>query len=267
MVAPFRRRSARPGCAGTSHTERTVLSPSQTAPRDTAFIDSILRLQPKLAAFDCDGTLWSGDAGETFFAWEQEEKLVPDDVMAKMQARYADYKAGKVEEDVMCGELVTMHKSMIETDVQRAATRFFDLNFADLIFPEMRELVERLQSQGCDVWAVSSSNEWLIRAGMRHFGIPRDHILAASVKIEKMRVTDQLIRIPSGDGKPKALREVVKKNPDAAFGNSRWDLDMLEIAKHPFAINPNPDLEKIARERGWAVHFPEAQRRSTAHGC
>jgi phosphoserine phosphatase len=237
------------------------VSPSIVADRANAFIDSILSLQPKVAVFDCDGTLWSGDAGETFFAWEQEEKLVPDDILSVMRARYADYKAGTVEEDVMCGELVTMHKGMIEAEVQRAATRFFDSNFVEQIFPEMRELVQRLLAQGCDVWAVSSTNEWVIRAGMRHFGIARDHILAATVKIEKMRVTDQIVRIPSGDGKPKAIHEVIKKSPDAAFGNSRWDTDMLAIAQHAFAINPNPDLEKTARERGWGVYFPRPKSR------
>ena len=234
------------------------MSPSKIADRANGFIDSILRLEPQVAVFDCDGTLWSGDAGETFFAWEEEEKVVSDDIVRSMRARYADYKAGKVAEEVMCGELVTMHKGMIEAEVQRAATRFFDLNLVEQIFPEMRELVQRLQAKGCDVWAVSSSNEWVVRAGMRHFGIERDHILAASVKIEKMRITDQLVRIPSGDGKPKAVHEVIRKTPDAAFGNSRWDADMLAMARHAFAINPNPDLEKTAREQGWNVYFPQA---------
>ena len=232
------------------------MSPSKTVDRASAFIDSILTLEPKVAVFDCDGTLWSGDAGETFFAWEQEENVVAEESMRAMRARYADYKAGNVVEEVMCAELVTMHKGLIEADVQRAATRFFDLNFVEQIFPEMRELVQRLQAQGTDVWAVSSTNEWVIRAGMRHFGIARDHILAAAVKIDKMRITDKVVRIPSGDGKPLAIREVVKKVPDAAFGNSRWDRDMLEVAKHPYAINPNPDLKEIALARGWPVYFP-----------
>jgi HAD superfamily phosphoserine phosphatase-like hydrolase len=232
------------------------VSLSKTVDRASAFIDSILDLHPKFAVFDCDGTLWSGDAGETFFAWEQEENLVPTETMRAMRARYAHYKAGDVAEEVMCAELVTMHRGLIEADVQRAATRFFDLNFAEQIFPEMRELVQRLQAQGCDVWAVSSTNEWVIRAGMRHFGIPRDHILAAAVKIDNMRITDQVVRIPSGDGKPMAIREVVKKDPDAAFGNSRWDRGMLEIAKYPYAINPNPDLKETALARGWTVYFP-----------
>ena len=61
---------------------------------------------------------------------------------------------------------------------------------------------------------------------------------------------------PSGDGKPKAIRKTVKKKLDAAFGNSRWDADMLAIARHPFAVNPNPDLEKIAEEKGWQIYWP-----------
>src|SRR6201987_2948242 len=175
------------------------------------FIESVLRLKPRVAAFDCDGTLWSGDAGESFFSWEIGEKLVSDQIAAQMQARYADYKRGNVPEDVMCGEMVTMHRGMIEADVQRAATRFFDLQFAEKIFPEMRSLVRQLQEQGCDVWAVSSTNEWVIRAAMRHFGIARDHILAAAVKIHQMRITDSLVQIPSGDGKPEVIRKVIKK--------------------------------------------------------
>ena len=156
----------------------------------------------------------------------------------------------------MCGEMVTMHRGMIEADVQRAATRFFDLYFIEKIFPEMRFLVRQLIKQGCEVWAVSSTNDWVIRAGMRHFGVPRDHVLAASVEIDNLRITDRLIRIPSGPGKPEAILDVVKRKPDAAFGNSRWDADMLTLAGQPFAINPNPDLEKLALERGWVVYFP-----------
>jgi phosphoserine phosphatase len=235
---------------------RNIVSTSIPTERSQAFVESILRLQPRVAAFDCDGTLWSGDAGEGFFAWEIEEKLVADDIAQAMRARYADYRAGKVAEELMCGEMVTMHRGLIEPDVQRAATRFFDLHFVERIFPEMRRLVAQLLAQGCDVWAVSSTNEWVIRAAVRHFGIARDHVLAASVAIGNMRITDRLIRVPSGDGKPKAIREAVKRDLDTAFGNSRWDADMLAMARHPFVINPNPDLEAMARERGWPLYFP-----------
>src|SRR3954470_21347976 len=73
------------------------------------FIDHVLRLGLRVAAFDCDGTLWSGDAGETFFRWEMKEGVVSDEVAEGMRARYVEYKAGIVSEDDMCGEMVTMH--------------------------------------------------------------------------------------------------------------------------------------------------------------
>ena len=221
------------------------------------FLDSVLRLRPLVAAFDCDGTLWSGDAGETFFDWEIKKSIVSADVARSIRARYAEYKAGKVSEEEMCGEMVTMHRGLRESALMDAGEDFFNHAFPSQIFPEMRDLVQQLREAGCEVWAVSSSNEWVIRAGMKHFGIAENRILATAVEVEGGLITDRLIRIPSGPGKPKALREVVKKDIDAAFGNSRWDTEMLAVAKHAFAVNPNPDLEATARQRGWTLYFPD----------
>jgi len=231
---------------------------AQTQPLTTdQFLDSVLRTQPRTAAFDCDGTLWSGDAGVTFFEWELERGLVSAQVARSMRARYAEYMAGQVSEDAMCGEMVTMHHGLSESRVMEAASEFFEHAFPGQIFPELRELVQRLQHGGCEVWAVSSSNEWVIRAGMKHFGIPDERILASKVEIDDGIVSDRLVRVPSGPGKPQALREVVGKPVDAAFGNARWDTEMLAMAGRAFAVNPNPDLETVARQRGWTVYFPD----------
>jgi HAD superfamily phosphoserine phosphatase-like hydrolase len=222
------------------------------------FLDSILRLELRVAAFDCDGTLWSGDAGERFFDWElREGDIIPEAVVHPMRERYAAYKRGEVVESAMCGELVTMHQGSSELKIMDAASRFFDDFFVGQIFPEMRELVRRLQESGCEVWVVSSSNEWVIRAGMRQFGVPESRILATKPELDNGIITNRLIRVPTGAGKPKALCEAVKKEIDAAFGNSRWDTEMLAMSKHAFAINPNPDLESAARQRGWRIYFPE----------
>ena len=222
-----------------------------------SFLDSVLRLQPRLAVFDCDGTLWAGDAGEGFFDWELERGVVSDEIVRWARPRYADYKAGKVDEDTMCGEMVTMHRGLTEAAVQRAATQYFDENCVGQFFPEMRELIDRLQQSGCDVWAVSSTNEWVIRAGMKYCGIAPDHILAAAVRIENGIVTDQLVRVPSGEGKPLAIRDAIRKVPDAAFGNSRWDAEMLAMSRHGFAVNANPDLAKMAQVQGWMIYQPD----------
>jgi HAD superfamily phosphoserine phosphatase-like hydrolase len=222
------------------------------------FLESVLQLAPPVAAFDCDGTLWSGDAGEAFFDWEIKNQVVSAEVAQAMRARYAEYKAGTVSEEEMCGEMVTMHRGIHEAVMMKAASDFMTHAFPGYVFPEMQELVTRLRENGCEIWAVSSSNEWVIRAGMKAFGIADNRILATKVDLENGVVTDRLVRIPSGPGKPKVLREIVKKTIDAAFGNSRWDAEMLGIAEHAYAVNPNPDLEATARQRGWTIYFPES---------
>jgi phosphoserine phosphatase len=230
-------------------------------PLTNEFLDSILQLMPRIAAFDCDGTLWSGDLGERFFDWElRQGDVVSAELDRPMRDRYAAYKRGEVDETTMCGEMVTMHRGVSEERLLSAVARFFDEFFIEQIFPEMRELVGRLRETGCDVWAVSSTNEWAIRAGMKYFGIPENHILAANVELDRGIATDRLIRVPSGSGKPEALREIGRKDIDIAFGNSRWDTEMLAMAKHAVAVNPNPDLETIAKERGWQIYFPEGTR-------
>jgi HAD superfamily phosphoserine phosphatase-like hydrolase len=231
-----------------------------TTENSSHLIDSVLSVNPKLAVFDCDGTLWSGDAGERFFDWELKRGAVLEDVVRWARARYADYRAGKVSEDDMCGDMVTIHKGLKESDVLALAREFFEKYFVGRIFPVMKQLVSGLQQAGCDVWAVSSSNEWVIREAMPHIGIVQENILAASAAVENGVITGRLIRVPSGPGKPKAILEEIGHVPDVAFGNSRWDADMLTLARFPVAVNPNPDLEKMAKERSWTVYWPDGTR-------
>lgn len=227
----------------------------------TEFIESVLSLKPLTAAFDCDGTLWSADAGEGFFAWELERGrgLVPEPIARWARSRHADYEAGRVAEEVMCGEMITMHRGLREEVVQQACDAYFSQAIGASIFPEMRELVRRLLDSGCNVWAVSSSSQWIIRYAMPYFGIPQSHILATETAVENGIITDRLIRVPSGPGKPEAIRQVIHGALDCAFGNSIWDREMLDMSKHPFAINPNPNLKEIAVAKGWRVYQPDAR--------
>jgi phosphoserine phosphatase len=220
------------------------------------FADSILALRPRVAVFDCDGTLWSGDSGSDYFYWEMERGLIAPEIARQITARNQDYKAGKVGEEDMCGEMVTIHAGIAMQTLEESAEEFFPAMVEKRIFPEMLRLTRELNSIGCEVWAVSSTNDWVVREGVKRFGIPGRRVLAAAVHIEDGRATDRLIRVPSGPGKAEAIHEVLRKQVDVCFGNSVHDLAMLEIALHPFAVNPNPDLEKIAQERSWQVYWP-----------
>jgi phosphoserine phosphatase len=228
-------------------------------PATSAFVQSVLDLQPRLAVFDCDGTLWSGDAGEAFFFWAMEHGLMARDVAAWAVYRYRDYKAGKVDEETMCGEMVTLHAGFSVEELERGAEEFFRKKIAMHIFPAMQELTLQLAERGCEIWAVSSTNEWVVRAGVRGFGISQDHVLAACAAIEDGRCSSRLLMVPTDEGKAILLRERLPDGAiDVAFGNTVHDAAMLSLARHAFAISPEHSLESIARERGWNVYHFES---------
>ena len=43
------------------------------------FERQVLENKPKVAVFDCDGTLWGGDSGNGFMVWSIAEGLVSRD--------------------------------------------------------------------------------------------------------------------------------------------------------------------------------------------
>jgi len=225
--------------------------------RGEEFIGSVLRLQPTTAVFDCDGTLWDGDMGAAFFYWEIEQGLVPKRVAQWALPRYDEYKAGRVDEETMCGEMVTIHATLPEERIMAAARRFFELEVRRRIFPEMQRLTRRLSESGCAIWAVSSTNEWVIRAAAPELSIPEKHILAACVHIEDGCATDRLMQVPTDEAKAVVLRKYVGSAVDAVFGNSIHDAAMMGLARHAFAIKPNPDLESLACAQGWTVYRPD----------
>jgi len=148
-----------------------------------------------------------------------------------------------------------------EKDIRALAAELFRTVIEPRIFPEMRELTYRLADDGCQVWAVLSTNNWSIEAPPRAFASPgaRHRPRASRSKSLRHRPPSAGPTDDELEGNP--IQELIGCRVDAIFGNSIHDLAMLETTPHPFAVNPNPDLEKIARTRGWTVYQPT----STTH--
>jgi phosphoserine phosphatase len=140
--------------------------------------------------------------------------------------------------------------------MRRAAAVFFESRVEQNIFPEMLALVEELRGKGVDIWAVSSTNNWVIEEGMRRFGIGTERVLAACVEVKDGVVTDVLRDVPTDEGKVAALGRAGVMAPDAVFGNSVHDAAMLEIARRAFPVNPSPALVERSAEKGWPVYYP-----------
>ena len=222
------------------------------------FHRAVLALTPRVAVFDCDGTLWSGDAGYGFMLWSIETGLVSRNAADWIDSRYRLYRTGEISEIAICGEMVQLYTGLEEAELRRAAATFFRKEIHPHIFPEMQRLIADLRSGGCEIWAVSSTNNWVIEEGVRDFGIPPEKILSARVAVIDGRITSTLIDVPTDEGKALSLQRVDRAQPDAVFGNSIHDAAMLALARAPFAVNPTPALLEIAAERNWPVFIPHA---------
>jgi HAD superfamily phosphoserine phosphatase-like hydrolase len=233
------------------------MQPSITAPLSTeGFFEAVLSLRPAVAVFDCDGTLWSVDTGYDFMLWSIAEGIVSRSASDWIDSRYRLYRAGEVSEIAMCGEMVQLYDGLRESEIRQAAAVFFRTRVTGTIFPEMQRLIRSLQSSGADLWAVSSTNNWVIEEGLRGFGILPSRILAARAEVVDGVITSKLADVPSDEGKALSLARAGIVSPEAVFGNSIHDAAMLEIAQHPFAVNPSPELQQLAGRNGWPVYFP-----------
>jgi phosphoserine phosphatase len=218
----------------------------------------VLESRPRVAVFDCDGTMWSGDSGYGFMVWTLEQGLVSRSTSDWIDTRHRAYLAGKVSEEKICGEMVQVYAGLYERELRDAAERYVSEFVRSLVFPEIASLIEKLRAMDVELWAVSSTNKWVVSAGVRELGIPAERVLAAEVAAVNGIITDTLVDVPTDEGKAEALKRVGLAKPDAVFGNSIHDLAMLEIAANPFPVNPSPALLEAATKNGWGYFVPRA---------
>lgn len=188
--------------------------------------------------------------------WSMESGMLSREAGDWMDARYRAYLRGEVPELAICGEMVQIYRDLRETELRQAAHTFFESVIRPQIFPEMYALCQRLLEKGVTLWAVSSTNNWVIEDAVQHFGIPPERVLAACVRCSDGRATNELLDVPTDEGKAASLLRHGIGNPDAVFGNSIHDAAMLAIAKHPFAVNPTAALVELASVQGWPVFQP-----------
>jgi phosphoserine phosphatase len=216
----------------------------------------VLESKPRVAVFDCDGTIWGGDSGYGFMIWSIEQGLVSRSTSDWIDTRHRAYLAAQVTELQICGEMVQMYSGLHEAELREAAARYVSEVVRPRVFPEIESLLAALQNAGTELWAVSSTNKWVVSEGVREFGIPENRVLAAEVSVKAGIIGGDIVDVPTDEGKAASLKRVGLDRPDAVFGNSIHDLAMLEIAKNAFPVNPSPALLEASAKNGWGYFRP-----------
>jgi phosphoserine phosphatase len=114
--------------------------------------------------------------------------------------------------------------------------------------------MEMHKAAGRDVVIVSSAGEEVVAPIGEMLGA--DRVLATQLVVEDGRYTGEIARYTYGPGKATAIRDLAARRgydlTDCfAYTDSATDVPMLETVGHPFAVNPDRALRRIAAERGW----------------
>ena len=125
-----------------------------------------------------------------------------------------------------------------------------------LVYDEAVSLIEEHQLEGRDVIIVSASGAEVVEPIGEMLGA--DGVIATRMEIEDGKYTGEIGYYAYAQNKATAIEELAKEkgydlSRSYAYSDSVTDVHMLEIVGHPYAVNPDRELRKIAASRGWPV--------------
>jgi HAD superfamily hydrolase (TIGR01490 family) len=132
-----------------------------------------------------------------------------------------------------------------------------------LLYAEPAELLERHRARGERIYIVSASLLEIVRYVADDLGF--DGAVGSTCEIIDGVYTGRSLRPCYGEYKAAAVRELAARErinltASTGYSDSHTDTAFLETVGHPFAINPDQKLRKIAQERHWPVlHFEKLQ--------
>ena len=237
-----------------------------------ALLEQDLAREPGGAiAVDGDGTLWSGDIGEDFFAAllddgkidaaaqtalarEAEAEQIDSSGNGVDIARriYAGYHAGTFPEERVCEIMAWAFAGWKLEDVDAFASRVLDrVGLEGRLHGEAMRIVEWARERGVATYLVSASPRAIVEQAARRVRIDLANVASATEERDaKGIVVSSVVRpIPYGPGKVMHLRAKLGARPlYAALGDNAFDVPMLREARIPIAVRPKPRLVERASE-------------------
>lgn len=222
--------------------------------------------EPRVAAFDADGTLWATDMGENFFNYQIQKKLVP--MPEDPWTHYLNLK--KVNNDPRPAYLwlAQINAGVPISTVRTWAQESVQSQHPVPIFPEQKVLIQLLQKYGVDIFVVTASVSWAVEPAVKLLGLEPSSVIGVETKIHNNLVTTEgVFPITYKQGKVEALLQKTRgQKPFLACGNTSGDTALLESAtEFSIAINSVPpedriylseqELKKVALEKNWHYFF------------
>ena len=123
-----------------------------------------------------------------------------------------------------------------------------------IVYVEAVELIGMHKAAGRDVVIVSSSGEEVV--GPIGAMLGADHVVATRMVVADGKYTGEIDLYAYGPEKAVAIRALAAErgydlSESYAYSDSATDVPMLEAVGHPFAVNADRGLRRVALERDW----------------
>lgn len=215
-----------------------------------------------LCLFDLDHTLLTLDSdhawGEFMITLGWADAQVH---RAANDAFYAQYQAGRLDLHAYIDFATRPWRDRPAAELAQAQARFMREVIEPAIPQAARALVNEHRARGDRIAIVTATNEFITAPIARSFDV------AALIAIElerdgSGRVTGRIRGVPSyREGKVARVHHWLAADglstADFArisvYSDSPNDLPLLEMATDAVATNASPELEAVARERGWRL--------------
>ena len=142
-------------------------------------------------------------------------------------------------------------------EMQNLMQKVWDIEIKRKVWPEMVEIVQHHLDQGREVWLLTASPQELGELIAKNIGATG--ALGTVVEHKDGVMTGKLVGVPlHGVEKAKAARKLAKDRHLSlrrswAYSDSRNDLPLLSLVKHPVAVNPDKILRRHAQLANWQI--------------
>ena len=212
----------------------------------------------RLALFDLDNTLLFGDSDFEWGRFLADIGVVEVDQYARSNAHFhEDYQAGCLDIHAFSQFSLT---PLAENSMDRLLAwrnQFIDERILPLVTKQALQLVRRHIQAGDVPVIITATNSFVTHPIANLFGVT--HLIATEPKCVDGHFIAEIDGIPAfREGKVQRLEDWLKKYPQARgeswfYSDSHNDLPLLEWVDHPVAVDPDPQLERLARKKGWPI--------------